>query len=300
MAFVGADTGQLRELADLMAKRADELSGDLVSNVSGRLSCTPWKGPDRQQFEDQWNRQLIQLIRNVAKALEEAAKAARKNAEDQDRASDGDNGFGDLGGGLADLARKFTKLFEPNGTVEPSGGSGTPQSSGGQSEGNGSSASPSEGAGKSAPVGDFDLNKANQEYGNRTADDFTNSYFAPEGPGDGQCTSWVNYRRKELGLDAPIRWNGDTTIFYSGPVSNDPTVGAVGSQPGHTFIVEKVSTGSGPRQITISEMNNGSWVDRANFITTNLGTVTTAVLTEVSPGVWRRPNGALVNVNFGQ
>ena len=92
MAFVGADTGQLRELADLMAKSANELTGDLIPTISGRLSSSPWQGPDRQQFDHRWNSQLIHQIRNAATALDEAAKVARKNADDQDRTSDNYDG----------------------------------------------------------------------------------------------------------------------------------------------------------------------------------------------------------------
>ncbi len=100
MAFVGADTGQLRALADVMAKSANELTGDLVPTISGRLSSSPWQGPDRQQFDHQWNSQLIHQIRNAATALDEAAKVARKNADDQDRTSENlDGPLGNSGGG---------------------------------------------------------------------------------------------------------------------------------------------------------------------------------------------------------
>ncbi len=100
MAFVGADTGQLRELADLMAKSANELTGDLVPTISGRLSSSPWQGPDRQQFDHRWNSQLIHQIRNAATALDNAAKTARKNADDQDRTSENlDGPLGNSGGG---------------------------------------------------------------------------------------------------------------------------------------------------------------------------------------------------------
>lgn len=100
MAFVGADTGQLRELAALMERRANELTGDLVPAISGRLASSPWQGPDRQQFDHQWNTQLVHQIRNTATALDEAAKTARKNADDQDRTSQNlDGPLGNSGGG---------------------------------------------------------------------------------------------------------------------------------------------------------------------------------------------------------
>lgn len=130
MAFVGADTGQLRELADLMAKSANELTGDLVPTVSGRLASSPWQGPDRQQFDHRWNSQLVHQIRNAATALDEAAKVARKNADDQDRTSNSDGSF--LSGGSGRVGRvpaadggrgksKSTKA-NPEGFTEPRGG----------------------------------------------------------------------------------------------------------------------------------------------------------------------------------
>ncbi len=107
MAFVGADTGQLRELAALMERRANELTGDLVSTISGRLASSPWQGPDRQQFDHQWNTQLVHQIRNTATALDEAAKTARKNADDQDRTSQNlDGPLGNSGGVTQNQADK--------------------------------------------------------------------------------------------------------------------------------------------------------------------------------------------------
>ena len=157
MAFVGADTGQLRELAALMARRADELNGELVSSVSGRLSGTPWKGQDRQQFEDQWNRQLVQLIRKVATALDEAAKLARKNADEQDRTSESDGslqaGF-PLGSKLADQVTSWLEGGASRGKVGTSSGdSANSQPSSGNSGAGDSATGTSSGGGHAALSG---------------------------------------------------------------------------------------------------------------------------------------------------
>lgn len=90
MPFVGADTGQLRSLADDLSRRSKDLTGDIIPGISGRLAGNPWHGPDRQQFDHLWNSQLVHKINNVAAALEDAARTVRKNADDQDRASNDD------------------------------------------------------------------------------------------------------------------------------------------------------------------------------------------------------------------
>lgn len=276
MAFVGADVVELRQLADLFSQKSGELTGDVITTISDRLAGNPWQGLDRQQFDHHWNQQLVHLIRKVASALDDAAETLRKNAGDQENASSNSTA---IGSGLANAATKI----------------GDPPSAGVRSQGAPSTGQPT------SPGGDFDPNMANDQYAGRTAGNFTNTYFAPGGEGDGQCTSWVNFRRKQLGLEAPIAWNSGYTSFYSGPVSSEPSIGAVGSSPGHTFIVESVDTSSVPRQISISEMNYGNYVNKAEFITDKLGIVSTAVLEEASPGVWRRlPSGQQVTVNFGQ
>ncbi len=93
MTLVGADTEQLRSLADDFSRRSGELSGDVVSTISGRLAANPWDGPDRQQFDHLWNQQLVHQIRKVATELDQAAKTLRKNADDQDKISRDDGSF---------------------------------------------------------------------------------------------------------------------------------------------------------------------------------------------------------------
>ena len=127
--FVGADTGQLRELAALMEKSVNQLTGDLIPTIAGRLSSSPWQGPDRQQFDHHWNSKLVHQIRNAATALDQAAKTARKNADDQDRTSSSDGSF--LSGGSGTVGRvpaadggrgkgKVTTV-NPEGFTEPRG-----------------------------------------------------------------------------------------------------------------------------------------------------------------------------------
>ncbi len=88
MAFVGADTGQLRELAKYMSRNSNKLTNEIIPMISGQLAGNPWRGPDRQQFERLWTKQLVSQLRAVASSLDEAAKTLRKNADDQDRTSE--------------------------------------------------------------------------------------------------------------------------------------------------------------------------------------------------------------------
>lgn len=86
MALVGADVEQLRQLARSFTQAADRLEGT-VREVTGRLSSTPWTGPDAHRYRSQWQGQSIVAVRGVVTAMRQAADALQRNATEQDHAS---------------------------------------------------------------------------------------------------------------------------------------------------------------------------------------------------------------------
>ncbi|MES1170221.1 MAG: CHAP domain-containing protein, partial [Leifsonia sp.] len=147
-------------------------------------------------------------------------------------------------------------------------------------------------------------------YDHRVGNVYTGADGTKYSTDQGWCTSWVQFRRAQLGLPVP-HGNGSEMAGNLATDSPNPSLGAVGSfgpGVGHTFVVEGVADGD-PRTITISEMNSGSgphpWLDQANGITNNFGKVTTQTYTEVPPagsGVWKDSNYGSIHkgVTFGQ
>jgi surface antigen len=251
------------------ATSVDQIVGGLDKTVNGLLQI--WDGPDAQRLVQSWPTFRKTLI--TAKAsVAGLGQSALNNASEQRDAS-GAKGAG--GAGSVTLPSAMHVGDAPATPAHP----------------------------ESQPTV-FNTGEAQNEFNSRTSHD-TNPAFAPGGAYDGQCTSWVNFRREQLVHEgvisgpAPTSWNG--THFYPGSVSQDPSPYAVGSFAGggHTFVVESVGAGS-PRTISISEMNVGAMVDSANSRTTGLGHVSAATYTEISAGVWKKsPGGQVDHLTFG-
>ncbi|MCE3244429.1 MAG: hypothetical protein K0S72_552 [Arthrobacter sp.] len=86
MAIWGADIAQLKDLSAKLQAGARELENQ--KNMLGRaLQNTDWKGPDADQFRNEWNTNHSNALTRVAQALEEAGKQANRNASQQEEAS---------------------------------------------------------------------------------------------------------------------------------------------------------------------------------------------------------------------
>lgn len=94
MGFVGADSGELRDLAKMMQRSADRLDGDVVTAIASNLRSNPWSGPDAVRFRGTWSRDSVRRLNAVAQALREAAGTLERNAAEQDEASAGSGGVG--------------------------------------------------------------------------------------------------------------------------------------------------------------------------------------------------------------
>lgn len=92
-AFVGMDVDQVAELGKNLAAQAERISHissrmeDLVRRTSG-----VWRGSDAEQFGDWWSSQHRPALRAAHDAIEGLAQSAKKNAEEQKRASAGNTG----------------------------------------------------------------------------------------------------------------------------------------------------------------------------------------------------------------
>jgi uncharacterized protein YukE len=84
--FTGMDIPAVRQLANQMRQRADEI-GTITSQLTSQLQSTPWVGPDQQQFTGDWSSQHVTALNNVKQALIDAATRADRNAADQESVS---------------------------------------------------------------------------------------------------------------------------------------------------------------------------------------------------------------------
>lgn len=84
--FTGMDIPQVRNLANQMRAKADEIES-IMNQLTNQLGQAQWVGNDRQQFEGDWNGQYCTSLRNVANGLRDAATRADQNADQQEQAS---------------------------------------------------------------------------------------------------------------------------------------------------------------------------------------------------------------------
>ncbi len=84
--FLGMDVNAVRQLAQRMNQDASEIR-KLVQQLTSMLHSTQWTGPDQQRFLHEWEGTHVKNLNHVAQELEEAARAANKNAQEQESAS---------------------------------------------------------------------------------------------------------------------------------------------------------------------------------------------------------------------
>lgn len=89
MAMEGADVAQLRSLAAQLTKGADRLEATATTVRSLVSSATHWRGADAQRFRSDWNGASAHALAKAATALRDADKVLRRNADEQDNASNG-------------------------------------------------------------------------------------------------------------------------------------------------------------------------------------------------------------------
>ncbi|HET7781072.1 MULTISPECIES: WXG100 family type VII secretion target [Micrococcaceae] len=86
MAMWGADVQQLRQLGSKLQEGASQIETQ-KSNLTSLLNSTDWKGPDADKFREEWSGTHTTQLTKVAEALKEASTRAKRNADQQDQAS---------------------------------------------------------------------------------------------------------------------------------------------------------------------------------------------------------------------
>lgn len=88
-AFIGANVGELQNLAARLDQTYAEGIANVIKQVEGEIGNLDalWKGNDANQFRDEWTNQHRQALQNAVEALRKAAGDARKNAEIQTQTS---------------------------------------------------------------------------------------------------------------------------------------------------------------------------------------------------------------------
>jgi uncharacterized protein YukE len=84
--FTGMDIEEVRQLAAQLDHAADEIK-QLATTLTSKLQGTAWVGQDQQTFLSDWQGQHQARLNQVVEALHQAAQVARRNADDQQQAS---------------------------------------------------------------------------------------------------------------------------------------------------------------------------------------------------------------------
>ncbi|MFJ4209497.1 hypothetical protein ACIPY2_13680 [Paenarthrobacter sp. NPDC089675] len=88
--FYGADIAQLRSLAGVMGKAADAINMQSAQLSNAINSATAWQGRDATMFKNDWNSQHRQSLVQAANMLRDNASLLKKNANQQEFASNND------------------------------------------------------------------------------------------------------------------------------------------------------------------------------------------------------------------
>lgn len=84
--FTGMDIQAVRTLGNQMTAKAGEIR-TLMGQLTTQLQNTPWVGPDREGFLGDWQGTHCQQLNAVIGGLEDAARRANLNAQDQENVS---------------------------------------------------------------------------------------------------------------------------------------------------------------------------------------------------------------------
>ncbi len=86
MSTVGMDIQAVRQLAKLLAIKADEIE-QIANTLSHTLGGVDWKGHDADTFRSEWNSGHRSQLLHVAAALRDTSSTATRNANEQEQVS---------------------------------------------------------------------------------------------------------------------------------------------------------------------------------------------------------------------
>lgn len=81
--LIGMDIAEVRNLASQLDHGAQTIE-DIVSRLTYNLNATNWVGPDRERFVGEWQGAHVHHLLTVVQALQDAARKARMNADEQE------------------------------------------------------------------------------------------------------------------------------------------------------------------------------------------------------------------------
>ena len=84
--FLGMDTEAVKALANQMSQSAEQIQ-QLCQQMTNMLNNTDWRGPDHDQFVNNWQSQHVAQLNNVVTGLNDAAQRATQNANEQESTS---------------------------------------------------------------------------------------------------------------------------------------------------------------------------------------------------------------------
>lgn len=86
MAVWGQDIGEVRQLANQLTTKAEEIQG-IMTQLNTRINQVHWTGPDADKFKSDWNGQHVSQLKTVISALRDAGQRAQRNASEQEQTS---------------------------------------------------------------------------------------------------------------------------------------------------------------------------------------------------------------------
>lgn len=86
MAVYGQDIEQVQQLATQLNSKAEEIQS-VISQLSSAISKVQWMGPDADRFRSDWQGQHTAKLKAVVDALRTASQTAKRNAQEQQQAS---------------------------------------------------------------------------------------------------------------------------------------------------------------------------------------------------------------------
>ncbi|WP_394214196.1 hypothetical protein [Brachybacterium vulturis] len=117
MAFLGADTGQLRDQGTTTRDGARRLE-ELCEALDGAVRAIEWTGPDADDFRRLWEGQVRSRGRGACEQLDQRAVRLEEEADEQDTCSDdgsgesGSGGWAEPGGSPWDSFQDWLEHYE--------------------------------------------------------------------------------------------------------------------------------------------------------------------------------------------
>lgn len=82
----GLDVEAVRALSQLLAQSADTIR-TTTQQISSQMEQTQWNGPDANQYESEFDGEIMTLLNQIADRLTEHGQKAESNASDQESTS---------------------------------------------------------------------------------------------------------------------------------------------------------------------------------------------------------------------